>query len=251
MRIDVITLFPEILQYAGEFGVLRQAIEAEKLDYRLWNPRDFSNDRNRRVDDRPYGGGPGMLMKPEPLAATIDEIRSSQVESNQPQAPLIYLSPQGDRLDQSMIEELVKAPGLILLAGRYEGVDQRLLDSRVDREISIGDYVLAGGEFAALVLIEAISRLLPGVLGNQASAMQDSFSDGLLECPQYTRPENFEGQLTPDVLLAGNHQQIERWRLKQSLGRTWLKRPDLLGQLNLTDDQQALLNEFQLEHKHD
>jgi len=205
-----------------ENGITRKAIDSGLLRLDLWDVRDYSNNRHRTVDDRPYGGGPGMLMKPEPLADCIDAATKSVA------GPVVYLSPQGDRLDQSQVEEFAGLAGLTLLAGRYEGIDERVIETRVDREVSIGDYVLAGGEIPAMVLIEAIARLLPGVLGNDLSARQDSFSDGLLDCPHYTRPESFEGLSVPEVLLSGDHEKIRQWRRERSIEKTGKRRPDLM-----------------------
>ncbi|MEK7260965.1 MAG: tRNA (guanosine(37)-N1)-methyltransferase TrmD, partial [Pseudomonadota bacterium] len=228
-------------------GIPGRAIKKELLQLRVWNPRDFTDDRHRSVDDRPYGGGPGMVMLAEPLAKTLAAARAEQ-----PRAKVIYLSPQGRRLDHAAVKEFAQREGLILLAGRYEGVDERLLASAVDEEWSIGDYVLSGGELPAMVLIDAIARQLPGALGDEDSAAQDSFVTGLLDCPHYTRPEMYGGKPVPEVLLSGNHEQIRRWRLKQMLGRTWLRRPDLLEPLRLDDEQQRLLEEFRREHsKHE
>ncbi len=234
-----------------EFGITRQAIAKGLLNLDLWNPRDYAEDRHRVVDDRPYGGGPGMLMKANPLARCIDATRSS--DENHP-APVVYLSPQGQLLDQELVAELADYATLTLIAGRYEGIDERIIESRVDREISIGDYVLAGGELPAMIVVDAITRLLPGVLGNDLSARQDSFSNGLLDCPHYTRPECFEGLKVPQVLLSGDHEQIRQWRFNQSLVKTKTRRPDLLE--CLTDDeinaeQIKLLKEFQLEQQDD
>ena len=223
-------------------GISAQAIGKGALGLTLWNPRDFTEDQHHTVDDRPYGGGPGMLMKPAPLASAIDAARLENA------GPVIYLSPQGERLDQELMTELAALPALILLAGRYEGIDERIVESRVDREVSIGDYVLAGGELAAMVLIEGISRLLPGVLGNELSAQQDSFSESLLDCPHYTRPEVFEGQSVPAILLSGDHGEIKRWRMMQALGRTSERRPDILAGYELDQDQINLLKAYQLEH---
>lgn len=232
-----------------EEGVLGRAIRQGKIGLTCWNPRNYTQDRHHTVDDRPYGGGPGMLMKVQPLADAITAARQRAGGS----AKVVYLSPQGQRLDQLKVRQFAQAgidePGMsiILIAGRYEGVDERLIQQYVDEEISIGDYVLSGGELAALVLIDAISRMLPGVLGDDASAQQDSFMDGLLDCPHYTRPEETGGLRVPDVLLGGDHKAIARWRLKQSLGKTWLHRPDLLKAAQLDEEQQNLLAEFQQE----
>lgn len=243
MRFDVITLFPDLVDQALRFGVTGRAREQGLIRLVLWNPRDFARDRHRTVDDRPYGGGPGMVMKVQPLR---DAIRAARAEAAGG-APVIYLSPQGRRLDQAAVMQFARMAGLILVAGRYEGIDQRLLESEIDAEWSIGDYVLSGGELAALVVIDAVTRLLPGVLGDAESAQQDSYADGLLDYPHYTRPEEIDGRRVPEVLLSGDHQAIARWRRKQALGRTWLKRPDLLAKRKLTVEEQALLEEFKRE----
>lgn len=242
MRIDVITLFPEMVQGVVEHGVVGRAADNGLLELHLWNPRDYTRDRHRTVDDRPYGGGPGMLMKVEPLEACIEAVK----EQN-PAGRLIYLSPQGKLVNQALINQATDQPGLILLCGRYEGIDERLIDLFVDDEWSIGDYVISGGELAAMVCIDAMTRQLPGVLGHEDSAQMDSFSEGLLDCPHYTRPETINGLSVPDVLLQGHHQQIQDWRDKQALGRTWLRRPDLLAKAELDDRQQALLEAFKTE----
>ena len=215
------------------------------LQLGLWNPRDYSEDKHGRVDDRPYGGGPGMVMQSQPLRQAIDAARAA-VEGP---SHVVYFSPQGRQLDQAGVEQLARHPHLILVAGRYEGVDERLIEAEVDEEWSIGDYVLSGGELAAMVAIDAMIRLIPGALGHEDSAAQDSFSEGLLDYPHYTRPEVADEGVVPEVLLSGDHQAIARWRLKQSLGRTWLRRPDLLEQLSLDKEQQALLEEFIREHE--
>jgi tRNA (guanine37-N1)-methyltransferase len=209
-----------------------------------WNPRDYTSDAHRTVDDRPYGGGPGMVMKLEPLRAAIIAAKAAS-----PQSPVAYLSPQGRVLDQSALHKMVARPGMILIAGRYEGVDERLLERYVDEEWSIGDYVLSGGELPAMVLMDALVRLLPGALGHAQSAEQDSYTDGLLDCPHYTRPEQIDGQQAPQLLLSGNHAAIRRWRLQQALGRTWLRRPDLLQSRQLTDEERRLLEEFISTHQ--
>ena len=247
MRIDVISIFPAMFEAITGYGIPSRAIKKDLLQLRVWNPRDYTDDKHRSVDDRPYGGGPGMVLLAEPLAKTIAAARGEQ-----PQAKVVYLSPQGRKLDHAAVKEFSTRAGVILLAGRYEGVDERLLASEVDEEWSIGDYVLSGGELPAMVLIDAIARQLPGVLGDEDSAAQDSFVTGLLDCPHYTRPEMYGGKPVPEVLLSGNHEQIRRWRLKQMLGRTWLRRPDLLEPLRLDDEQQRLLEEFRREHsKHE
>lgn len=240
MRFDLITLFPDLFRAFGEQGVTGRAIRRGLAQLKWWNPRDYTRDVHRTVDDRPYGGGPGMLMKPEPLQQAIEAARAEAA----PGTPVLYLSPQGRRLDQRAVLELAARPGLILLCGRYEGVDERLIECCVDEEWSIGDYVLSGGEPAAMVLLDALIRLLPGALGDEDSAQQESHMDGLLDCPHYTRPERFAGMTVPAVLLSGNHQAIRRWRLQQSLGRTWLRRPDLLRERRLSEEERLLLNEF-------
>ncbi len=231
MEINVISIFPEMFDAITEYGITRNAVDKKALTLRRFDPRDFTEDRYRSVDDRPYGGGPGMLMKPEPLARCID----ASLESNP--GPVVYLSPQGERLTQSLVEELSVLQGINLLCGRYEGIDERVIESRVDREISIGDYVLAGGELAAMVVIDAVTRLLPGVLGNDLSVAQDSFNNGLLDCPHYTRPESFENVRVPEILLSGDHEKIRQWRLNQSIARTRERRPELLKEFDSGDNE--------------
>jgi len=238
--IGVVTLFPEMFEAITRHGVTGKAVRNGLLDVQCWNPREFTRDKHRTVDDRPYGGGPGMLMKVQPLRDAIHAAKKSAGE----QVRVIYLSPQGRRLDHAGVKELAAAERLILVAGRYEGIDERLVESEIDEEWSLGDFVLSGGELPAMVLIDAVSRLVPGVLGHQDSAAEDSFSDGLLDCPHYTRPEKLDDMSVPDVLLSGNHEAIRRWRLKQQLGRTWKRRPELLDDLELTKEQQTLLTEF-------
>ncbi|WJW74776.1 tRNA (guanosine(37)-N1)-methyltransferase TrmD [Thiohalobacter sp. IOR34] len=244
MRIDVVTLFPEMVQGVADYGVTGRAVERGLLELQTWNPRDYSRDRHRTVDDRPYGGGPGMVMLYQPLHEAIEAARAAAGP-----AKVIYLSPQGRRLDQDAVRRFAAEPRLILVAGRYEGVDERLIQREVDEEWSIGDYVLSGGELPAMVLIDAVARLQPGALGDAGSAEQDSFMDGLLDCPHYTRPERVAGMQVPPVLLGGNHEQIRRWRLQQALGRTWLRRPELLADKQLNEEQQALLEAFIREHR--
>lgn len=239
MRLDVVTLFPALVAAVAEHGIPARARERGLLELVSWNPRDYTTDRHRTVDDRPYGGGPGMVMKVEPLRAAIRAAR----EAASP-APVVYMSPQGRTLDQDAMRRFSELPRLIVVCGRYEGIDERLIETEIDEEWSLGDYVLSGGELAAMVVIDAVARLLPGALGHEDSAAQDSFSGGLLDCPHYTRPEEIDGRLVPEVLMSGNHAAIERWRRKQSLGRTWLKRPDLLARLELDDASRRLLNEF-------
>lgn len=243
MRFDIVTLFPAEIEAAARIGVTGRALEQGKVALRTWNPRDYSRDRHRTVDDRPYGGGPGMVMSVEPLRTAI---RTALADGTAP-AIVVYLSPQGKRLTQDGVARYAKMPRLVLVAGRYEGVDERLIEEMIDEECSIGDYVLSGGELPALVLFDAIVRLIPGVLGHAESAEQDSYMSGLLDCPHYTRPETVDGLSVPDILQSGNHEAIRRWRLKQSLGRTWLRRPDLLEQRELDPEQQVLLNEFKKE----
>lgn len=244
MQFDVITLFPEMFDAVARHGVSGRAKERGVFQLRLWNPRDFTENNYRTVDDRPYGGGPGMVMLAEPLEKAIVATRERQRQAGVREPRVVYLSPQGELLDHRMVLELGKLQGLVLLAGRYEGVDERLIRRQVDEEISIGDYVLSGGELAAMVLIDSLVRQLPGVLGDPESASQDSFVGGLLDCPHYTRPEVYQGKAVPEVLLSGNHARIQRWRLQQALGRTWLRRPDLLEKRGLSDDERKLLEEF-------
>jgi len=240
MRFDVITLFPELFEKTASMGVVGKAIAADTIQLKTWNPRDFTEDVHRTVDDRPFGGGPGMVMKVEPLKKAIE----SAVKVIDKPAKVIYLSPQGRKLDQKGVEYLATFSHLVLLAGRYEGVDERLLEANIDEEWSIGDFVLSGGELPALVLIDAVSRTLPGVLGHESSAVEDSFVKGLLDHPHYTRPDEFDGIAVPNVLLSGDHKKIARWREKQSLGKTWQKRPDLLEKIELSEHQRLLLDEF-------
>ncbi|HEY0665896.1 MAG TPA: tRNA (guanosine(37)-N1)-methyltransferase TrmD [Gallionella sp.] len=249
MVFDVITLFPQMFDALTQYGITRRAAEQGSYVLKTWNPRDFTTDNYRTIDDRPYGGGPGMVMLAEPLAAAISAARQRQAASGVSRSRVVYLSPQGRLLAHAVVKELVaqQDEGLILLAGRYEGIDERLIRRYVDEEISIGDYVLSGGELAAMVLIDSLVRQLPGVLGDAESAEQDSFVQGLLDCPHYTRPEVFDGEAVPPVLLSGNHADIQRWRLQQSLGRTWLRRPDLLAGRDLTKEESRLLAQFQKE----
>ena len=243
MWFGIVTLFPEMFETFSQQGVIGRAVKQGKLSINIWNPRDFTHDNYQTVDDRPYGGGPGMLMKIQPLRDAIQAAKAAAGDG----AKVLYMSPQGRKFDQQGAGELVASEKLIFVAGRYEGIDERLIQAEVDAEWSIGDFVLSGGELPAMTMIDAISRLVPGVLGHELSAEQDSFSDGLLDCPHYTRPEVFEGQSVPPVLLSGNHEHIRQWRLKQSLGRTWQRRPDLLDKLELNDEQRSLLAEFKRE----
>lgn len=241
MRIDVISLFPEMIEQVINFGIPARACEQSRLQLGCWNPRDYTDDVHRTVDDRPYGGGPGMVMKYEPVEAAINAAKAENP------ATVVYLTPQGKKLTQARLQQAAGQESLILLAGRYEGIDERIVDTLVDEEWSLGDYVLSGGELAAMVVIDGISRLLPGVLGHKLSAEQDSFESGLLDCPHFTRPEQIADMKVPEVLLSGNHKAIEQWRAKQALGRTWQRRPDLLEQLELTQQQQELLAQYQKE----
>lgn len=245
MRIDVITLFPQMFQVLTDYGITGRAVNRGILDMTIWNPRDYAPDRHQTVDDRPYGGGPGMVMMVQPLRDAIREARAMADGKTR----VIYLSPQGRKLDQHGLAELAKQPNLVLVCGRYEGVDERVIAAEVDEEWSIGDYVLSGGELAAMVMVDGITRLLPEALGHEESAVQDSFVQGLLDHPQFTRPEEIDGISVPDVLLSGDHQAIARWRYKQALGRTWLRRPDLLEGLDLNSEQESLLAEFIREHE--
>jgi tRNA (guanine37-N1)-methyltransferase len=244
IQFDCITIFPQMFAAVTDYGITRRAREEGRWSLALWNPRDFATDAYRTIDDRPYGGGPGMVMLAEPLAQAI---RTAQARVPETRARVVYLSPQGALLDDAMVRRLAAEPRLVVVAGRYEGVDERLVRRSVDEEISIGDYVLSGGELAAMVLIDAVVRQLPGVLGDAQSAEQDSFATGLLDCPHYTRPEAWQGERVPDVLLSGHHAEIARWRLKQALGRTWLRRPDLLEGRALSGEEARLLAEFREE----
>jgi|APMI01.1.fsa_nt_gi tRNA (guanine37-N1)-methyltransferase len=245
VRVDVVTLFPEMVETLLRFGVTGRAVERGLLTVTTWDPRAETHDRHRTVDDRPYGGGPGMVMKVQPLRDTLRRAR----QAVEPSGKTIYLSPQGRPLNQDGVRELAQEDRLILLAGRYEGIDERLIETEVDDEWSIGDYVLSGGELAALVLIDALARLLPGALNDSESAEQDSFMDGLLDCPHYTRPEEIDGRRVPAVLLGGDHAAIARWRRRESLGRTWLRRPELLAQRVLDAAEQMLLDDFIREYQ--
>ena len=245
VHFGVISLFPEMVAAIGEYGVVGRAQKRGLIGLDLENPRDHTSDVHRTVDDRPYGGGPGMVMKYEPLAAAIEAVRGRAPAGS----PVVCLSPQGRVFDQATARRYASLPGVILLAGRYEGIDERLIEAHVDEELSLGDFVLSGGEVAAMAVIDAVVRLLPGVLGDDESAAQDSFMEGLLDCPHYTRPEEVDGRKVPDVLLSGDHAEIARWRLKQALGRSYLRRPDLVETMELDDEQQALLDEFLKEQR--
>jgi tRNA (guanine37-N1)-methyltransferase len=242
--IGIVTLFPEMFAAVTDFGITGRASREGITSVQCWNPRDFTTDKHRTVDDRPFGGGPGMLMKTEPLQAAITAAKAGLAEQNDERALVIYLSPQGRRLDQAGVESLAQRKKLILVCGRYQGIDERVLRREIDEEWSIGDYVLSGGELAAMVMVDALTRYQPQALGHEDSAAADSFADGLLDSPQYTRPQEYEGEAVPEVLLGGNHEQIRVWRLQQSLGNTWLKRPDLLEKMTLNAEQTKLLEQF-------
>lgn len=244
MWIGVISLFPEMFQAITYYGVTGRAVKNGLLTVDYWNPRNFAHDKHKTVDDRPYGGGPGMLMMVQPLRDAIHAAKAVAGDNTK----VIYLSPQGRKLDQQGVCELSQNQKLILICGRYEGIDERVIQTEIDEEWSIGDYVLSGGELPAMTMIDALARFIPGVLNHQSSAEEDSFANGLLDCPHYTRPEVLDGMAVPDVLMSGHHEAIRRWRLKQSLGRTWLRREDLLANLALTDEEQCLLAEFKHEY---
>lgn len=244
MRFDVVSIFPEMVLAASRYGVTGKAIEQGIVQLSVWNPRDFTLDRHRTVDDRPYGGGPGMVMKFQPL---LDAVNAAKQKTVAGVSRIVCLGPQGRPICQRLLRDSSQYGQIILVAGRYEGMDERFVQHICDEEWSLGDYVISGGELAALIAIDAITRLLPGVLGDEESASQDSYSDGLLDCPHFTRPEQSSLGNVPEVLLSGNHAEIRRWRMKQSLGRTWLRRPDLLEKLELNTEQLALLSEFKTE----
>lgn len=240
MHVEVVTIFPDMVRSIAEYGVVGRAVEKGLVFLGCQDPRDFTHDAHRTVDDRPYGGGPGMVMKYEPAAAAIDAARIALPA----RVPVVCLSPQGRLFDQAAAERFAGLPGMVLLAGRYEGIDERLIESHVDEELSLGDFVLSGGEIAAMAVIDAVVRLIPGVLGDEASALEDSFSNGLLDYPHYTRPEVIEGRRVPEVLLSGDHARIAKWRYQQALGRSYVRRPDLVRKLELNDEQKRLLDEY-------
>jgi len=240
MQMQVVTLFPELVKTVVQFGVVGRAVERNLFALHCEDPRAHTTDNHRTVDDRPYGGGPGMVMKVEPVLAALQKARKAMPQGS----PVVCLSPQGAVFDQATAKRYAELPGVILLAGRYEGIDERLVESEVDEELSLGDFVLSGGEIAAMAVIDAVVRLLPGVLGDEESAKQDSFMEGLLDYPHYTRPEDFDGRRVPEVLLSGDHARIAKWRYQQALGRTFLRRPDLMDKLELNDEQQFLLDQF-------
>jgi tRNA (guanine37-N1)-methyltransferase len=239
-RFSIVTLFPEMFTSFFSQGVIGRAVKKGLIEVSVYDPRDYTTDKHRTVDDKPYGGGPGMLMMVQPLT---DAIASAKAASSK-KSKVIYLSPQGRTLDFDGVQILSQQTDLVLVAGRYEGIDERIIETLIDEEWSIGDYVLSGGELPAMVLMDAVSRLIPDVLGHNQSAVEDSFTSGLLECPQYTRPHTYAGKIVPEVLLSGNHEKIRQWRLQESLKRTLMKRPDLLNNLALTEEQQAILKKF-------
>ncbi|MEM0955265.1 MAG: tRNA (guanosine(37)-N1)-methyltransferase TrmD [Pseudomonadota bacterium] len=246
MQVAVVTLFPEMFHAFSDFGISGRAVSEGLLELSFANPRDFAKDKHRSVDDRPYGGGPGMLMKLDTLVAALHDARASlgtdTVTTQRPRT--VYMSPQGRPLNQALVTELATAERLILVAGRYEGVDERFIEAEIDDEVSIGDYVLSGGELPAMVLMDAVIRQLPGVLGHEESAAQDSFASGLLDCPHYTRPEVYEGRAVPEVLLSGHHEEVRRWRLREALYRTMTRRPDLLNARPMNEEEDSMLREL-------
>ncbi len=248
-QFDVITIFPAMLDAIADHGITGRALDEKRFGLKLWDPRDFVWDNYRRVDDRPYGGGPGMVMMAEPLQQCIDVAKQRQRDAGVAEPKVILMSPQGERLTEALVQELSNEQGLVLIAGRYEGVDERLVKRSVDREISIGDYVTSGGELPAMVLIDCLVRRIPGSLNDAESATQDSFSAGLLDWPHYTRPEDWQGAAVPEVLLSGNHAAIARWRRKQALGRTWDRRPDLIDESRLAKEDRQLLEEYRRERQ--
>ena len=248
-RFDVITIFPEMFDALADHGITRRALDEKVFELKAWDPRDFTSDSYRRVDDRPYGGGPGMVMLPDPLQACIDAAKARQREAGVEAPKVVLMSPQGERLGEELVKELASEPGLVVIAGRYEGIDERLVERSVDREVSIGDYVTSGGELPAMVMIDCIVRRLPGSLNDAGSAAQDSFSEGLLDWPHYTRPEQWQDAKVPEVLLSGNHAAIARWRRKQSLGRTWDRRRDLVDEAKLSREDRQLLEEYRREQQ--
>jgi len=248
-QFDVITIFPEMLDALIDHGITRRALDEKLFELKAWDPRDFTTDAYRRVDDRPYGGGPGMVMLAEPLKACIDAAKARQRAAGVERPKVVLMSPQGERLDEALVRELASEAGLVLIAGRYEGVDERLVERCVDREVSIGDYVTSGGELPAMVVIDCVVRRLPGSLNDAESAAQDSFSAGLLDWPHYTRPEKWKDAKVPEVLMSGNHAGIARWRRKQALGRTWDRRPDLIDEAKLSREDRQLLEEYRREQQ--
>jgi len=248
-RFDVVTIFPAMFEALTAHGITRRAQEEGRFELHTWDPRDFTTDNYRRVDDRPYGGGPGMVMLPEPLQAAIEAARSRQRAQGVARPVVVLMSPQGERLGEKVVRELSAEEGLVIIAGRYEGIDERLVRESVDREVSIGDYVVSGGELPAMVLLDCLVRRLPGSLNDEMSAEQDSFSAGMLDWPHYTRPEEWRGMRVPEVLSSGNHAAIARWRRKQALGRTWDRRPELVDEATLSREDRQLLEEYRREQQ--
>jgi tRNA (guanine37-N1)-methyltransferase len=253
MQLGIVTLFPEMFAAVTEHGISGRAVRSGLMNLELFNPRDYTTDKHRTVDDKPFGGGPGMLMKTEPLMASIAAARQAvnQKQTVGEKARVIYLSPQGKTLKQDSIIDLAKRESMVLLCGRYQGIDNRVLENEIDEEWSLGDFVISGGELAAMTLIDAMTRFQPGALGDEGSALEDSFSNGLLHSPEYTRPQSIAGSDVPEVLLSGDHEAIRKWRLKQSLGATWLKRPDLLQAMSLEIEQEELLEQFKQDYVRD
>ena len=253
MQLGIVTLFPEMFAAVTEHGISGRAVRSGLMNLELFNPRDYTTDKHRTVDDKPFGGGPGMLMKTEPLMASIAAARQAvrQKQTIGEKARVIYLSPQGQTLKQGSIIDLAKRESMVLLCGRYQGIDNRVLENEIDEEWSLGDFVISGGELAAMTLIDAMTRFQPGALGDEGSVLEDSFSNGLLHSPEYTRPQSIDGSDVPKVLLSGDHEAIRKWRLKQSLGATWLKRPDLLQVMSLEIEQEELLEQFQQDYVRD
>ena len=246
---DVVTIFPEMFDALADHGITRRALDEKRFELKAWDPRDFTADNYRRVDDRPYGGGPGMVMLAEPLLAAVDAAKRRQRDAGVERPKVLLMSPQGERLTEALVRELEREPGLVFIAGRYEGIDERVVERCVDREVSIGDYVTSGGELPAMVVIDCLVRRLPGSLNDAESAVQDSFSAGLLDWPHYTRPEEWKEARVPDVLLSGNHAAIARWRRKQALGRTWDRRPELVDEAKLSREDRQLLEEYRRERQ--
>jgi tRNA (guanine37-N1)-methyltransferase len=253
MQLGIVTLFPEMFAAVTEHGISGRAVRSGLMNLELFNPRDYTTDKHRTVDDKPFGGGPGMLMKTEPLMASIAAARQAvrQKQTIDEKARVIYLSPQGQTLKQGSIIDLAKRESMVLLCGRYQGIDNRVLENEIDEEWSLGDFVISGGELAAMTLIDAMTRFQPGALGDEGSVLEDSFSNGLLHSPEYTRPQSIDGSDVPKVLLSGDHEAIRKWRLKQSLGATWLKRPDLLQVMSLESEQEELLEQFKQDYVRD
>tara|TARA_B110000858_G_scaffold135140_1_gene153702 strand:- start:29615 stop:30385 length:771 start_codon:yes stop_codon:yes gene_type:complete len=253
MQLGIVTLFPEMFTAVTENGISGRAVRSGLMSLEYFNPRDYTTDKHRTVDDKPFGGGPGMLMKTEPLVAAIAAAKQlvAEKQTSGEKAKVIYLSPQGKTLKQDSIIDLAKRDSMVLLCGRYQGIDNRVLENEIDEEWSLGDFVISGGELAAMTLIDAMTRFQPGALGDEGSALEDSFSNGLLHSPEYTRPQSFDGKEVPEVLLSGDHEAIRKWRLKQSLGATWLKRPDLLSTMSLEQEQEELLEQFKQENRRD